>query len=82
MEDQNELSKTVVKVVQNLLMKKWVFTNKSKQMSAKLIWPTSPSLQNTLLMTKFGKAGKIGLSDFLFRTIRFWQFFEQEQGRS
>jgi hypothetical protein len=42
MEDQKELSKTVVKVVQNLLMKKWVFTNKSKQMSAKLIWPTSP----------------------------------------
>jgi hypothetical protein len=27
-----------------------------------------------LLMTKFGKSGKIGLSGFLFRTIQFWQF--------
>jgi hypothetical protein len=27
-----------------------------------------------MLMTKFGKSGKIGLSSLLFRTIRFWQF--------
>jgi hypothetical protein len=25
-------------------------------------------------MTKFGESRKTGLSDFLFRTIRFWQF--------
>jgi hypothetical protein len=25
-------------------------------------------------MTKFGESGKTGLSDFLFRAIRFWQF--------
>jgi hypothetical protein len=25
-------------------------------------------------MTKFGKAGKIGCSGFLFRTVRLWQF--------
>jgi hypothetical protein len=25
-------------------------------------------------MTKFGKSGKIGPSDFPFRTVRFWQF--------
>jgi hypothetical protein len=27
-----------------------------------------------LLMTKFGKSGKTGLSGLLFRNIRFWQF--------
>jgi hypothetical protein len=25
-------------------------------------------------MTKFGKSGKTGLSDLLFRNIQFWQF--------
>jgi hypothetical protein len=28
-------------------------------------------------MTKFGESGKTGLSDFLFRTIRFWQFQDE-----
>jgi hypothetical protein len=27
-----------------------------------------------LLMTKFGKSGKTGLSGLLFRNIQFWQF--------
>jgi hypothetical protein len=33
-------------------------------------------------MTKFGKAGKIGPSRFLFWTVRFRRFLEQEQKKS
>jgi hypothetical protein len=33
-------------------------------------------------MTKFGKSGKTGPSDFLFCTIRFRQISEQEQDMS
>jgi hypothetical protein len=35
-----------------------------------------------VLMTKFGKSGKTGPSDFLFCTIRFRQISEQEQDMS
>jgi hypothetical protein len=36
-----------------------------------LPWPIAPML---LLMTKFGKFGKTGISDLPFRNIQFWQF--------
>jgi hypothetical protein len=32
-----------------------------------------------MLMTKFGKFRKIGLSVFLFRTIWFWQFYDKNK---
>jgi hypothetical protein len=36
-------------------------------------------LHTLLLMTKFGKAEKIGCSDFLFWIVRFWQFQTQTE---
>jgi hypothetical protein len=38
--------------------------------------------QWSVLMTKFGKSRKTGPSSFLFWTVRFWQFSEQEQDMS
>jgi hypothetical protein len=35
-----------------------------------------------VLMTKFGMAGKIGCSDFLFRTVGFWQFQNMKKTRA
>jgi hypothetical protein len=34
------------------------------------------------LMTKFGKSGKTRLYGFLFQTVQFWQFLEQEHDMS
>jgi hypothetical protein len=35
-----------------------------------------------LLVTKFDESGKTGPSGFLFQTVRFWQFSEQEHDMS
>jgi hypothetical protein len=33
-------------------------------------------------MTKFGRAGRTGCSGFLFRTVRFWQFWNMNMTRA
>jgi hypothetical protein len=35
-----------------------------------------------MLMTKFGRAGRTGCSGFLFRTVRFWQFWNMNMTRA